>query len=141
MSFNLASFINRIPEVTTTPAPNMTKTATSIEQSEKHQSGLINNNFLNNNKVEANIEVISLYMYSAASVIIVFLVVFALILVWRMCKRKNRHKICHFLCVRRCRYGVDTPEDLEASVSYSATGGARVQNIPMNTDGLIQLAC
>ena len=31
-------------------------------------------------------------------------------------------------------------EDPEASVTYSTTGGARVQNIPMDTSGLIQLA-
>ena len=31
-------------------------------------------------------------------------------------------------------------EDPEASVTYSATGGARVQHIPMETSGLIQLA-
>ena len=67
--------------MTTNIAPDMAKTATQIQQSEKHQLGAINNDFLNDNKVEANIKVIGLHMYSAASVIIVLLVVFALILV------------------------------------------------------------
>ena len=31
-------------------------------------------------------------------------------------------------------------DDPEASMTYSATGGARVQNIPMDTSCLIQLA-
>ena len=140
MSLNLASFINRLPERTTNKAPNMTKTATNIQQSEKHQLGAINNDFLNDNEVDANIEVIGHHIYSSPSVIIVFLVMFALILVWRMCKRKKRHKICHFLCVRRCRYGQVMPEAPEPIVSNSTTGGARVENIPLNANGLVQLA-
>ena len=71
MSLNLAAFINRLPEATTTRSPNMTRTATSIQQSEKHQAGLMNNDFMNENEVTADIEVIGLHIYSAASVIIV----------------------------------------------------------------------
>ena len=140
MNINLASFIDRLPEVTTNTAPDMAKTATQLQQSNKHQVGAINNDFLNHNAVEANIEVIGLHVYSAATIIIVLLVMFALILIWRMCKCKNCNKICHFICVKRCRYRGDEPEDLEASVSYSARGGAQVQNFLMNTDVLSQLA-
>ena len=118
----------------------MTRTATSIQQSEKHHAGLINNGFMKEIEVTANIEVIGLHMYSTALVIILLLVVFTLFVIWRMCKRKNMHKICHFICIRQCRYGEDMTDDPEASVAYSATGGVIVQNIPMDTSSLIQLA-
>ena len=47
MNINLASFIDRLPEVNMNTAPDMAKTATQLQQSNKHQVGAINNDFLN----------------------------------------------------------------------------------------------
>ena len=140
MNMNLASFINRDPEVIMTTAPKMTKTATSIKLSETQQNGLVNNDFLNDNNITTNIEVIGLQLYSAASVIVGVMVIFMLCALWRMYKKKNCIKNCHFICIKNCRYGEDITKTPERSVAYTARGEPRVETIPMDWACLIRLA-
>ena len=75
----------------------MTKTATAIEQSETKQQSLTNNDFLNDNDIETNIEVIGLYLYTAGLVIVALMVILLLCVMWLGFKKKNCPKICHFL--------------------------------------------
>ena len=68
------------------------------------------------------------------------LILFAVILLWRCCKRKNRHKIAKFICIRRCRYTEDMEDKLEKAVGYNKTTGERVENIPLDVNGLVSLS-
>ena len=106
MSIHIATFIDRLPNPTPKPAlkiENMTKTASNINQQDAHQYGAVHKYLLNGNEGETSIEVIGLHLHTAASVIVLLLMVFALIFLWRVCKQKNRRKICWFLCVKRCQ--------------------------------------
>ena len=111
MNIQVASFIDRL--LKTTQQPTMKKSASNIQQSESNQYGAVNNNLLNGNELETSIEVVGLHLYSAGSVIMHILIVFAVILLWRCCKRKNRHKIAKFICIRRCRYSEDMEDNPE----------------------------
>ena len=138
MNIQLSSFIDRLPK--TTQQPTMRKSASNIQQSESNQYGAVNNNLLNGNELETSIEVMGLHLYSAGSVIMLILIVFAVILLWRCCKRKNRHKIAKFICIRRCRYSEDMEDNPEKAMSYNKKTGARVENIPLDVNGLVSVS-
>ena len=138
MNIQLSSFIDRLLKMT--QQPTMRKSASNIEESESNQYGAINNNLLNNNDLETSIEVMGLHLYSAGSVIMLILILFAAILLWRCCKRKNRHKIAKFICIPRCRYSEDMEDNPEKAMSYNKKTGARVENIPLDVNGLVSLS-
>ena len=104
MNSLLASYIDRLPKTTQKPPKKITRSASNIQQQESNQYGAVNNNLLNGNEVETSIEVMGLHSYSAGSVIMLILIMFAVVLLWRCCKRKNRQKIARFICVKQCRY-------------------------------------
>ena len=82
MSIHIAMFIDRLPNLTPKPAlkiENMTKTASNINQQDTHQYGAVNNNLLSGNEVETSIEVVGLHLHTAASVIVLLLMLFVLI--------------------------------------------------------------
>ena len=133
MNIQLPSFVNRLLKMT--QQPKMRKSAANIEESESNQYGAINNNLLNNNDLETSIEVVGIHLYSAGSVIMLILILFAVILLWRCCKRKNRHKIAKFICICRCRYTEDMEDNPEKAVSYNKNTGARV-----DVNGLVSLS-
>ena len=85
-------------------------------------------------------EVVGLHLYSAGSVIMLILIMCAVILLWRCCKRKNRQKIARFICIKRCRYAEDPSKTPERSVTYTKATGARVEDVPLNANGLVALA-
>ena len=78
MTIQISSFIDRLPK--TKKQPTMKKSASNIQQSESNQYGAVNNNLLNSNELETSIEVIGLHLYSAGSVIMLILILFAAIL-------------------------------------------------------------
>ena len=140
MNIQLASYIDRLPKTTQQPTRTMKGSASNIQEHESNQYGALNTNLLNGNKLETSIEVVGLHLYSAGSVIMLILIVFVVILLWRCCKRKNRHKIAKFICIRKGRYTVDPEDEPETSVAYNKKTGARVEEIPLDVNGLVALS-
>ena len=117
----------------------MTKSASNIQQREYNQYGAMNTNALNGNELETSIEVVGIHLYSAGCIIMLILIVFTVILLWRCCLRKNWHKIAKFICIRRCRYNEDMEDKPETTVTYKKTG-AWVENIPLDVNRLVDLS-
>ena len=100
-----------------------------------------NGSFLANETIDknTNIEVISLHLYTSGSVVVALKLMFLLCAMWRICQKKNRLKICHFICTRKCRYGEDMMNTPEPSMAFTTRGGPRVETIPVDSAGLVQL--
>ena len=136
MSLQLSSFINRYK--TTTPQPKMTKSASNVDQNEFNQYGALNTNALNNNDFQTTIEMVGIHIMSASGMVVLFLILFVIIAAWRCLKKKNRKKIMHFLCVKKCRYSED-PGDKSENAD-SARNNKRIQEIPLDVNRLVELS-
>ena len=108
MSLQLSAFINRLK--TTTQQPKMTRSASNVNNNEYSQYGALNTNTLNGNDFETNIELVGIHIMSAGGILVLIFILFMMIVAWRCCKKKNRNKIMHFICVKKCKYTKD-PED------------------------------
>ena len=102
-----------------TPAMKMNKAAANtFEHTENKQQGLINTEFLNNNKFNTD-QPIRWHLNSATSVIVGLMIIFALSFIWQVCKKKNMKKKCTFISLKQCRVTEETFEKPELSMSFS----------------------
>ena len=137
MSLQLSSFINRYK--TTTEQSKMTKTASNVDQNEYNQYGALNTNALNNNDFETNIEMVGIHIMSAGGIVMLVFIIFMIIVAWRCCKKKNRKKIMHFICVKKCKY-LEDPEDRSENTDMARHHHKQVQEVPLDVNRLVELS-
>ena len=137
MSLQLASFINR--DEITAEKSKMTKKASNVDQNEYNQFGALNTNALNNNDFETNIEMVGIHIMSAGGIVMLVFIIFMIIVAWRCCKKKNRKKIMHFICVKKCKYSED-PDERSENTDMARHNHRQVQEVPLDVNRLVELS-
>ena len=117
----------------------MTKKASNVDQNEYNQFGALNTNALNNNDFETNIEMVGIHIMSAGGIVMLVFIIFMIIVAWRCCKKKNRKKIMHFICVKKCKYSED-PDERYENTDMARHNHRQVQEVPLDVNRLVELS-
>ena len=107
-----------------------------FEETCNTQNGLINYETLNNNRIVTDIEMIEFHFYTAAGVVMGLIIIFRLYACWRVLKKKNMRKICHFCFIQRCRVTQSTFKDVAPHVAYMKSG-PMVESVPIDGSRLL----